>query len=122
MDSAVGVGGVGVADGEGALGVTWCLVCVVVVCWRGCCWCWCWARPAFGWSAVPGVPLVAGRRGVGDGAGEGAAGGAVGDVEGEGAAGVALVDGGILTAGDLATPGGGTHGCRWPACWLPWCR
>ena len=31
-----------------------------MVCWRGCCWCWCWARPAFGWSVVPGVPLVAG--------------------------------------------------------------
>ena len=37
--------------------------------------------------------------GVGDGVGEGAAGGAVGDVEGEGAVGDALVDGGVLTAG-----------------------
>ena len=64
VDSAVGVGGVGVADGEGAIGVTWWLACVVVVCWRGCCWCWCWARPAFGWSAVPGVPLLAGGRSV----------------------------------------------------------
>ena len=88
VDSAVGVGGVGVAEGEGALCVTWWLACVVVVCWRGRCWCWCWARPVFGWSAVPGVPLVVGRRGVGDGVGEGAAGGAAADV---GAAGVALV-------------------------------
>ena len=37
--------------------------------------------------------------GVGDGVGEGAAGGALGDVEGEGAVGDALVDGGGLTAG-----------------------
>ena len=46
-----------------------------------------------------GRATLAGRRGVGDGAGEGAAGGAVGDVEGKGAAAVALVDGGVLTAG-----------------------
>ena len=42
---------------------------------------------------------VAAVGGVGDSAGEGAAGGAVGDVEGEGAVGDALVDGGVLTVG-----------------------
>ena len=31
VDSAVGVGGVGVADGEGAIGDTWWLACLVVV-------------------------------------------------------------------------------------------
>ena len=73
-----------------------CYLVVGVCCGGLLAWCWCWARPVFGWSAVSGVPLVAGRRGVGDGVGEGAAGGAAADV---GAAGVALVDGGVLPAG-----------------------
>ena len=31
VDNAMGFGGVGVADGEGAIGDTWWLVCLVVV-------------------------------------------------------------------------------------------
>ena len=119
--------GVGVADGEGAIGDTWWSACVVVVCWRGCCWCWCWARPAFGWSAVPGVSLVAGGwsvcgpgwvvpvvSGVGEVGAVGgwrlrcvAAVGGVGDGVGEGAAGGAVGNvEGEGTVGDALVAGG----------------
>ena len=56
-DIAVGVGGVGVADGEGVTVVAGVSRGGLMV---GCCCCCCWVPPAFWCSAVHGVPLVAG--------------------------------------------------------------
>ena len=76
MDSAVGVGDAGVADGEGVIGDTWWFACLVVVCWRGCCVVGVGARRGLrlgglrfrachswlvvGWLVVPAAPVVSG--------------------------------------------------------------